>query len=338
MNNQVRRDLFHKRIQKLKEQSIAGRKIVSRKPVATRPQKVMPKREVSPPPPPLKNYITLDVVQGLGDIFWVYQKIAPHFKTINLNICVVVLDHVQNRSLPWMPLLPQVGEVKLRLVDGEVYNEMVTTRYNLSDTIKNWQESHLDSVPYAVNKWLEDGIRLDEIDNMKVMTDVPLKMEPINVPFKKYMTLYVSGSAKNRNLPCWSIDQWLEYVDLLYSKYNPDLPIVVIGANFDREAIEEVSLGLCHRRIETVSYMNESPAKVAQIIANSKLFVGYQSGLNIIADNLDVPQVMLYYDHLKPMMYTWCKKKNIETKFFADLFSSSPESVMKKFDLTPFLK
>ena len=48
--------------------------------------------QVAPPPP--KDYITLDVVQGLGDIFWVYQKVAPHFKTINLNICVVVLEIV----------------------------------------------------------------------------------------------------------------------------------------------------------------------------------------------------------------------------------------------------
>lgn len=315
-----------------------GRKVVSRKPVAVRQQKVTPKRVKTTPPPP-KDYITLDVVQGLGDIFWVYQKVAPHFKTINLNICVVVLDHVQNRSLPWMSLLPQVGEVKLRLVKGNLYNEMAATKYDLSATIKNWQGSYnLDSVPYAVNKWLEDGTRLDEIDDLTVMTDVPLKMEPIKVPFENYMTLYVSGSAKNRNLPCWSIDQWLEYVDLLYSKYNPDLPIVVIGAKFDKEAIEEVSLGLAQRRIETVSYMNEAPAKVCHIINNSSLFIGYQSGLNIIADNLDVPQVMLYYDYLKPMTYTWCKKENIETKFFADLFSSSPESVVKKFDLTPFLK
>jgi hypothetical protein len=76
---------------------------------------------------------------------------------------------------------------------------------------------------------------------------------------------------------------------------------------------------------------------VVDILQRSEFFIGYQSGLNILADNLDTPQMMLYFDNLKPMLYTWCKKENIKTKFFATVFSQTPKDAIKLFDFSKHL-
>jgi hypothetical protein len=216
-----------------------------------RQSKVTPQRPTANPPTKPKDYITVDVVQGLGDIFWIYQKLAPFYQTINFNICCVTLDNVQRRALPWMSLLPKVKEVTMKLVKGPVYAQMATTKYNLAEVMQAWNAGKTPP-PYAVNKWLEEGVRIDEIDQSPVEKNVALKSEHFDVPFEKFMTLYVSGNAKKKGLPSWSIQQWLEYIDLFYVRYNPDLPIVVIGADFDKEAIDDISLGLVERKIDTI--------------------------------------------------------------------------------------
>ena len=63
-----------------------------------------------------QKIINIDVVQGLGDIFWIYQKISHFFDKINLNICVVVDDEIQKRSLSWMKLFPKFNQIKKKLI------------------------------------------------------------------------------------------------------------------------------------------------------------------------------------------------------------------------------
>ncbi len=81
------------------------------------------------------------------------------------------------------------------------------------------------------------------------------------------------------------------------------------------------------------TYIDSYPGNVMHILKNSKLYLGYQSGLNIMADNMDVKQVIMYYSMLEKMKYTWCKKENIGKTFYADMFSSPPREVAKHMTL-----
>lgn len=69
--------------------------------------------------------ITIKTVQGVGDVFWVYQKLSPYFDKINFIICVINLDcPVQKRVLPFLKLLPKVDNFKLELVTSEYYDSL----------------------------------------------------------------------------------------------------------------------------------------------------------------------------------------------------------------------
>lgn len=274
--------------------------------------------------------ITVQVAQGLGDIFWVYQKLAPYFDRINFRICVATADPVSCRSAGWLKLLPKVGYVDIKTYIGDEYDRMASGKFYVNDIVKQW-DSGIKEVKYCCNKFLEDGIRIDEIDEYRVETDVPIRIQTFDIGFDEFITLYVSGGSKTAytaSLGVWTTDNWLQLIDSIYKKFNIDLPIVQIGANFDLDVMNEIENKLNSKNIPSKKYVQQSPDKVCYILEKTKLFLGYQSGLNVIADNLDTKQIMLYFKHLEKMQYTWCKQKNIKTAFFSDLFTSTPEQVV----------
>lgn len=273
--------------------------------------------------------ITVEVPQGLGDIFWVYQKLAPYFNQINFSILVMKGDEVSKRSEAWLNLLPKVKSVGFKLVYDKEYYQLINKKYYVKDILSKWQNGTI-VVKYSCNLPLEEGKRLDEIDEFAISSDIPLKSESFAVPFDEFVTLYISGATKSHGniKDIWTVDQWIECVQLIYHKLSRTLPIIMIGANFDRDIMYEATGKLLKEHIPTVPIVQETPARVCHILKNTKLFLGYQSGLNIIADNLDTKQVMIYFDKLHKMQYTWCKEKNIKSRFFAGLFTQSPAEVV----------
>lgn len=320
---------------KLIEQRLRDRNIVSKNPFK-KPLNAHPKKLNEAPikkTPPSDNKTWVQVAQGLGDIFWVYQKIAPHFEKINFEISVVDNGRISRRSEDWLRILPKVEEVRTKTVTGAEYDSFINRKHDLSELLKN-KEAGVKKLSYCCNKPLEDGIRLEEIDRHQVQWDVPLKYTDTPLPYEEYLTLYVSGTTKSpiatREHSIWSVDQWVEFLDLVCKREKMNLPIVLIGADFDRETVEDLEEILTKRGNEVSSYVQKTPERVCRLIKGSKLFIGYQSGLNIIADNMDVPQIMVYFPKLEKMLYTWCKKKNIKTTFHAGIFSDTPQEFVAK--------
>lgn len=351
MTNPVRQDTLRKRIAKMKEIQ-NSRKMVTRKSPNTQARKVYSfphtRRAVRPQPktvaiqsvPPTTSdakSITVDAVQGLGDIYWIYQKLAPLYDEINLNICVIGLDPVQERSRNWMSLFPKIRECKFRLVKEPEYAIMAATKYKLDEAIATWGTG-VDSVKYNCNRWLEEGTRLDEIDEHPVLETVDLRVEAIDLPYKEYITLYVSGSSRHHKNSVWTTSEWVNFIKLIYEKYKINYPVVITGVAFDAVVARELSAGLNNVYIDNTMFMSQSPAQVCHLLKNTKLYLGYQSGLNVIADNFDVPQVMMYFNHLVDMRYTWCKRKNMHNKFNAAIFSDKPKAINYRLDLGNYLK
>jgi hypothetical protein len=103
---------------------------------------------------------------------------------------------------------------------------------------------------------------------------------------------------------------------------GPAVPVLLIGAGYDSPATTALSTMLRADGTEHSVLIDRPPAEVIDILRRSAFYMGFQSGLNVLADNLDVPQLMLYYAHLDRMRYTWCKPANRDNGTFrAALFS-----------------
>lgn len=220
--------------------------------------------------------------------------------------------------------MPKVKKVSFKLVTSQDYAELAKSTHLINSI-----SSNIPNNKYAINKFLEDGQRIDEIDGL-VDSNIDIKTEKIDLP-EKYTLIYISGATKQLNpqvLGAWNIDKWKQLIKQIYQKYKIKYPIVLIGASFDSDVIEDIEKQLKNTGIEVKTYIQYPACQVAYIIKNAEFFIGFQSGLNIIADNFDIKQIMLYYEMLKPMLYTWCKKENIQTKFYAFTFSNTIEEIV----------
>ena len=319
---------------KLRDRSISSRNPMARPPVAIRPVPKPPAPKVEKPRPPEPG-LWVQVAQGLGDIFWVYQKLAPYFDTINFRISIINDSQIDRRSEDWLKLLPKVGHVRCKMTTPEDYVKLIGGTYYVRDVIEQWQKG-IREVAYCCNRPLEEGVRLEDIDEYAPEWSIPLNYKDLPVPYREYVTLYVSGTTKSptaaKEYGIWSVSQWVEFFHLVYKKYNLNYPVVLIGAEFDRDILEEIETRLISDGLEVTSYIQRKPDKVCNLIKRSKLYIGYQSGLNIVADNMDVPQIMVYFPKLEKMQYTWCKKKNVKTLFHAGLFSSGPAGLVNSIE------
>ena len=80
--------------------------------------------------------------------------------------------------------------------------------------------------------------------------------------------------------------------------------------------------------LEVATFIGRCPAQACHVIQHARAFIGYQSGLSILADNFDTPQVMLYFDILERLMYAWPKPGNIANRSYRPfLFAQTPTEV-----------
>ena len=262
----------------------------------------------------MSKAISINTVQGIGDIFWCYQKLAPYFDTINLRILCVDNGPIQQRAKEFCTMLPKVGTVEYACVPHQVYNKLAAGSYSLAHVL----QANGTRVDYAVNAPLEKGVRLRDIDagsNLEEFVDLGL---PVHVPREDFLCLFVAGSKNSR---VWKPEQWVSAAVKLSARIG-NQAIALIGANWDKNIQAHISMALRRQGFTVANYVGQlGLADSVDVIRRARFFLGYQSGLNVIADNYDVPQLMVYFQHLEPMMYTWPKPANVGTRFHAGTFA-----------------
>lgn len=271
----------------------------------------------------MSRQIVVNTVQGIGDIFWVYQKLAPYFDDLFLNVfCVDPNNVVQRRSEAFCKMLPKVRRVLFRKVRTEDYHKLARGRFSIAAVLRS-----SGPVNYAVNAPLESGINLRDIDpdsRLEEFVDLGL---PGVVDQEDYLCLFVAG-LKSVNV--WRAERWARLAEKLALRLDTN-EIRLIGADWDRSVQEEVAAHLTQHRV--TSHIGSGLAETIDIIRRSRYFLGYQSGLNVLADNYDVQQLMIYFDKLAPMLYTWCKPANVKTIFHATTFSSCVDATIDELPL-----
>jgi hypothetical protein len=279
----------------------------------------------------------IETVQGIGDIFWAYQKLAPHFRRINFDVLVTDRHNpIQLRARDFLPLLPKVGTVRFKVVSGERYAHVTASKHAIDEVLKHHRDG-IRPVAYAVNRFLEEGTRIDEIDHHPVLEDAGLRHD---APTEAggYIALYVSGFARARNNTTWPIANWLRFVRRFYAQYRLDLPLKIVGAGYDMASIRDLMADLQRRengrRMAVTRHVDQAPGRVLGILKGARCFLSYNSGLGILADNIDVPQVMVYFKELDRMHYAWCKRAHIGTTFQVGSFSETPEQILERVDMS----
>jgi hypothetical protein len=262
------------------------------------------------------NTITIKTVQGVGDVFWVYQKLYNHFDIINLIICVVDLNcPVQKRVLPFLKLLPKVKYLKLELVTSNYYDNLAKIKKTIPELLDEWNNNKSAVFEYAVNKWLEDGVRIDQIDSYSILDNVYLINKHVYIPYntKEYITLYISGNKISQE---WQPEKYSKLIHNTFLKNKIKYPIILLGAEYDKKHLLIAGNELINYGYDVYYFIEKPFENVIYVIKNSKYFIGYQSGLSILADNYDVPQTMLYFNFLGDVMYSWPKQKNVDSNIY----------------------
>lgn len=298
------------------------------------PQFVVPERREVTERGIIGDEVTIRTVQGLGDIIWVYQKFAPYFRKLNFTIYITKDgDEVQRRCADWMRIFEQTGNVDFEVVPSKVYHKAAHHFYRLQDSLDDYKAGR--PVEYAVNGWLDNGIKLDEIDPGAVVArDINIMQAATPLP-SNYLALYVShgstiaANQKNPRLGVWSCQQWAEFINNFVDRVGEKIPIVLLGASFDQSAIDAMSK-LLNPKHDVHVMIGQPPDAVSGALANAKFFIGYQSGLSVVADTLGTNQIMLYCNCLRPMLNAWCRPEHIGTKYHAGCFEDDTAAIIDR--------
>lgn len=264
--------------------------------------------------------IKVNTVQGIGDLIWVYRKLAPVCDQIKFNILIVNNDEVQRRSEAFLRTLDKCQSALFEFSNPNRYNYLAAMTPKLAPI--NDGETMLD---YAVNRWLENGVHIDDIDEYPVLWDLNLKSEPVaNLP-ERYLLVYASGSSRHDGSTQMNTAGWVELV-LEVAKLKGLTDVVFIGASYDfwkaREIMSQIGTRLnCHELFTEIR-------QTMYIIQKAEYFISFQSGLCMLSEEFATPTFMIWFPQLNKMQNTWIRKKHIEKKLFTHCFFSDPVSVM----------
>ena len=185
--------------------------------------------------------------------------------------------------------------------------------------------------PYVLNAQLNRGVRLESCRSIDSITswDIDLlSQDPKTLP-PEYDVLFVCKGILSEHtrlspkLGVWPPHKWVEFMFQFWDKFG-QRPLIMIGAEYDEAAIDS-----CVQHLNpTDVFINHAATKVNHIIKNARWFLGYQSGLGILAENFGVKNVMMYFNYLDDLHYAW----NHPTRktYFPFPFRTEPHEVVEQ--------
>lgn len=288
------------------------------------------------------THATVVTPPGVGDAIWVYQKLAPYFDTLTFRMVEYGGGPraLKRRAEGLIRGLSKVSAVEY-VVDDVLRAELATHK-PLAAVLTDLRAGKMTT--YAVNPALEAGVYLEDIDpGSEVMYDyVPVGARPPGTGDPKtFIVLYVSGDSVRHahyGEEVWTPDRWVRFVVQLFSKHQLDrhkVGVTLVGAGFDHPVVGYLYTELERRGFGCMAFYDLPMADLTWLFANCRLFAGYQSGLNVVADAVGAYQTMVYFPQCAPVGATWVKPAHRRDRFRYDTFAASPEAVASRAVLAP---
>jgi FkbM family methyltransferase len=270
-----------------------------------------------------EKIVSVNSVQGIGDLMWVYRKIAPYVDGIKFNILITAPHPVQMRSKSFLWTLPKCKGVSFRLAQPWFYEEVAHGKYTLGELFTGKKE-----FVYAVNKWLEDGVQIDDIEpDTKVLWNIGLESTPVKDLPEKYLLVYASGSSRHDGTFQLTTSDWVTMILDAADQLDVD-DIVFTGAAYDEWKTDEI-IDAIGDRADCYKLFNEI-RETMYVIQNAKYFIAYQSGLCMLSEEFGIPTFMIWSPQLDRMKTSWMRKENVEKQLFGHCyFNESSERVHK---------
>lgn len=284
--------------------------------------------------------VRVTVPPGIGDVFWVHRKLLPHVAGVHCTLATTGGSDspVERRAQAAVASWPGVLSVSYARVSQAEFDAGLAGPPPLTEVLTGRYRG-----VYAVNRPLERGTPLEAIDPGPVAWDagLPLALPDVDLPAGRYLLVYVSGDAERHKTMVdrvWSPPEWEHFVRELLARYvtDPRLPVVLVGAEFDRPALMVVRNAVARgRRCPIHLRIGPDPPALNRLLKDCWAFAAYQSGLSILADHLGAWQVMLYFPRLRDMGYSWVRPEHRGRRFNWRLFSESPVAAAADLRLPP---
>ena len=250
-----------------------------------------PYKELIEGHPDLDEAIVLKQDRSLTDSFALLRKIRKEKYD-------VVLDF---HSGPRSSLITLLSKARLKIGYRIKYRNFI---YHLKIP-RNPEEGHFHSVENHINFVRALGVDIKSLSPLslppaqKNEADKIKKFQEENgLEGFKVITIHISAGNEFRD---WGVDNWVRLINLLSRR--PDIKIVLIGADEDQKAGQEI-LNKCKQSIHSqVGRLNLR--EVRELISHSSLFVGPDSGPMHIAASTSTPIVALFGPTLPANFAPW---------------------------------
>lgn len=259
--------------------------------------------------------LTVTVPQGLGDIWWVYTRLAPYkesitFRVIDPNDAPRSIVRRAESTIGALRYVEKLEYVYYRhgRDDGWLYEKRPLKP--LIEAARTPQ-----GTAWCANPWLEAGVPLEEIEpDEPVFWDLPVPRQPVPKLFPgSFLVAYASGDSVRHRTICekvWPPEAWASVVERVCYNHGvgTSVPVVVLGSDFDWPVTALISEELRNKGFRVASMSDVPLNQIAWLMENAAGFVGYQSGLSILAEAAGVPaQAIVYFPRIARMGDAWVR-------------------------------
>lgn len=255
------------------------------------------------------------VCTGIGDNIWVFQKLINSGQKFEFEIP----STQPQRSKQIFDLLPSIGTARysnIRNIDA-INKTCSTNRTNFHSLVD--RDYYL-----SFNTHLEQGYRIEKVfPDLKTSYKINFDTESQALTASKllfsnaqYFGIYTSKHGNVKHWGGWNLKDWFYFCTSMYAEF-PELHFVIIGAEYDGDLSRDLSKKLSEKNIPHTMLIGENLALVVEIMKRLRYFVGFPSGLSVLANvGADTESLMFYPSHLSKMIDTWASIDDIESGYY----------------------
>lgn len=271
---------------------------------------------------------TIKIPAGIGDAIFLAQKLLNANEQFKFEFA----NDVPQRGKQVIDLLPQLGTATY----GNFTSPEVL-RHNIQEVRKEWKKVRDHDFYLSANKHLEEGKRIEQfLPDLSTSFKIDYQTKEFEKEAKTYLggakrtiAIYCSAYSPVRSWGFWREKEWMELIDRLNTLFSNQVTFVMIGAEFDQDLTGSLMYRMLRAKMPFIDTVGAPLGVVVELLKRCQYFIGFPSGLSILANTIDVPTMMFYPKHLEKMMNTWPSKESIQDNSYKGLQFCTPDEAFR---------